>query len=74
MARFGAADAKNKKRRYDSAPGGTNAMFLFLFFILLVIWIAGWVAFHLAGGLIHILLFLAVVSIIIHFVTGRRAV
>ena len=48
-------------------------MFLALFFILMVIWILGWAAFHVAGGLIHLLLVLAVISIIIHLVRGRPA-
>jgi hypothetical protein len=38
-------------------------MFLAIFFILLVIWILGWVAFHVDGGLIHLLLVLAVISL-----------
>jgi energy-converting hydrogenase Eha subunit G len=42
--------------------------------ILIVLWLAGFFAFHVASGLIHILLVLAVIAIIIHFVTGRRAV
>jgi hypothetical protein len=42
--------------------------------ILIVLWLLGFLAFHVAGGLIHILLVLAVIAIIIHFVTGRRAV
>ncbi len=49
-------------------------MFLIIFFILLVIWLLGWTTFHIAGGLIHLLLILAVISIILHFVRGRRAV
>ncbi len=49
-------------------------MFLILFVILLVMWLLGFAAFHVAGGLIHLLLLLAVISIIVHFVTGRRAV
>ena len=49
-------------------------MFLVLFFILLVIWLFGWAAFHVAGGLIHLLLILAVISIVVHFFRGRRAV
>ena len=31
-------------------------------------------AFHVAGGLIHLLLLLAVISLVVHFVTGRSAV
>jgi hypothetical protein len=28
--------------------------------------------FHIAGGLLHILLIVAVISLILHFVRGRR--
>jgi hypothetical protein len=46
---------------------------LILFFVLLFVWITAWAAFHVAGGLIHLLLVLAVISLIVHFVAGRRA-
>ena len=46
-------------------------MFLVLFFILIVSWLFGWVLFHVAGGLIHALLVLAIISLIWHFVQGR---
>ena len=49
-------------------------MFLIIFFVLLVLWILGFAAFHVAGGLIHLLLILAVISIIVHFFRGRSAV
>ncbi|MCU1335744.1 MAG: family rane protein [Bryobacterales bacterium] len=49
-------------------------MFLILFVILLFAWLMGWTAFHVAGGLIHILLVVAVISLILHFVRGRSAV
>ena len=49
-------------------------MFLVLFFILLVFWLLGFAAFHVAGGLIHLLLLVAVISLVVHFITGRRAV
>ena len=49
-------------------------MFLALFVILLVLWLLGFLAFHVAGGLIHLLLILAVISIILHFFRGARAV
>jgi hypothetical protein len=55
------------------AVGGYR-MFLALFFVLLVMWILGFAAFHVAGGLIHILLVLAVISILFHLVRGRPAV
>ena len=39
--------------------------------ILLVLWILGWLVFHIAGGLIHILRVVAVIGIIYNFVTNR---
>jgi hypothetical protein len=45
--------------------------FLILFIVLFVAWVLGWVAFHVAGGLIHILLVVAVISLIVHFARGR---
>jgi hypothetical protein len=42
-------------------------MFLALFVILLVLWLLGFLAFHVAGGLIHLLLMIAVISLVVHF-------
>jgi hypothetical protein len=46
-------------------------MFLILFVVLLVAWLLGFTLFHVASAAIHILLILAVISIIMHFVRGR---
>jgi hypothetical protein len=46
-------------------------MFMILFVVLAVAWILGWGAFHVAGALIHLLLIVALVSLIVHFVRGR---
>jgi Family of unknown function (DUF5670) len=69
----------NLARLLTSPPGKKERMirdfvFLVLFFILLGIWAAGWLAFHIAGGLIHLLLILAVVFLIAHAIRGRRPV
>jgi hypothetical protein len=48
-------------------------MFMILFIVLAVAWVLGWGAFHVAGGLIHLLLIVAVISLIVHFVGGRGA-
>jgi hypothetical protein len=48
-------------------------MFLILAFVLVLLWIGGFIMFKSAGLLIHILLIFAVISLIMHFVTGRRA-
>ena len=39
--------------------------------ILLVLWLLGFTAFH-AGGLIHILLVIAIVVVLVRVITGRR--
>ncbi len=49
-------------------------LFLGLFFVFLIIWLIAWAAFHVAGGLIHILLVVAVISLIMHFVRRSRSV
>ena len=40
--------------------------------VLVVLWAAGFLVVHVAGALIHLLLVLAVISVIWGFVTGRR--
>ncbi len=49
-------------------------MFLILAVVLVLLWIGGFTIFHVTGFLIHLLLIFAVISIIMHFVTGRRSV
>ena len=48
------------------------SIFMILGVVLLVAWILGLGVFHVAGGLIHLLLILAVISVIVHFVAGSR--
>ncbi len=43
------------------------------FIVLMIAWICGWIVFHVTNGFIHILLVLAMVSLILHFVRGRHA-
>jgi Flp pilus assembly protein TadB len=42
--------------------------------VLLILWILGLVSSYTMGGLIHILLIIALVVIIFNFVSGRRGV
>jgi Family of unknown function (DUF5670) len=44
-----------------------------IFVILLILWLLGF-SFHVAGGLVHILLVVAVVVLLYNLVTGRRSV
>ena len=48
------------------------SIFTVFFIILLLAWILGVGVFHVAGGLIHILLVLALISLVLHFVRGAR--
>jgi hypothetical protein len=43
-----------------------------VFVVLLVLWLLGF-SFHVAGGLIHLLLVVALVVLVINLLTGRRA-
>lgn len=47
-------------------------MLLTIVIILLILWALGFFAFEVAGGLIHLLLLIAVVVLIWNFVAGRR--
>jgi hypothetical protein len=49
-------------------------MLTMLIIVLLVLWALGAFAFKVAGGLIHLLLVIAVVVLIYRLVTGRRPV
>ncbi|WP_152047675.1 lmo0937 family membrane protein [Aureimonas psammosilenae] len=42
--------------------------------ILFVLWILGGFVFHVAGGLIHLLLVIAVVVVIFQIISGRRRI
>ena len=50
-----------------------KSMFIAIFGVLLVLWLLGFFAFHVAGGLIHLLIIIAVISLVVHFVRGRSA-
>jgi len=46
--------------------------FLVIAILLLLAWSGGFLMYHVASGLIHVLLVLAVLSFIFHFLAGRR--
>lgn len=49
-------------------------MLLTIAIIILILWALGFFAFHVAGGLIHLLLIIGIIVLIWHVVAGRRAV
>ena len=40
--------------------------------ILVIMWLLGFFAFHVTGGLIHVLLVIAIVVIIVRLIQGKR--
>lgn len=44
-----------------------------IFVVLVILWLLGF-SLHVAGGLIHLLLVVALVILVINLVSGRRAV
>jgi hypothetical protein len=42
--------------------------------VLLVLWALGFLAFHVGGGLIHLLLVIAVIVILVRIIQGRRPI
>jgi hypothetical protein len=41
--------------------------------VLIVLWLLGFLAFHVSSGFIHILLVIGVVMLLLHFFSGRSA-
>ena len=43
-----------------------------IFVILLILWILGLVSGHVLGGVIHVLLVIAIIVLVVRLVQGRR--
>jgi hypothetical protein len=41
--------------------------------ILIVLWLFGFLAFHVSSGLIHVLLVIGIIMLLLHFFRGRSA-
>ena len=48
-----------------------NALILTLVFVLLLLWILGLVTSYTLGGVLHILLVVAIVLFLVHIIQGR---
>jgi Family of unknown function (DUF5670) len=46
--------------------------FMVIAFLLLLMWAGGFLLFHVASGLIHLLLLFAVISFVVHLLTGPK--
>ena len=62
--------AKNKELENEELM---RFLFLILAFVLFIIWVVSWLAFHIAGGLIHLVLVIGVILLIAHFLRGKSA-
>jgi hypothetical protein len=51
----------------------TDFLFLILFFVLIGVWLIMWIGLHLAGGMIHLLLLIAVIALVMHLFRRRSA-
>jgi len=49
-------------------------MFLILAVVLVVLWLGGFFVMHISSFAIHLLILFAVISLIMHLVSGRRTV
>jgi len=47
-------------------------LFLVAFVVLLLVWIGSWLVWHIASGLIHLLLIVAIIALIAHLLRGGR--
>jgi hypothetical protein len=47
-------------------------MFLILAVVLVILWLGGFFVMHVSSFAIHLLIIFAVISVIMHFVSGRR--
>ncbi|HMF56764.1 MAG TPA: lmo0937 family membrane protein [Pyrinomonadaceae bacterium] len=59
------------KRTFEQK--GDGAMLWTILVILLVLWLVGLIG-HIGGGLIHLLLVVALIVFVINLLTGRRTV
>jgi hypothetical protein len=58
--------------RDDVIKGGPSMLYT-IAVVLLILWLFGLLTSYTMGGFIHVLLVMAVVVLLINFITGRRA-
>jgi hypothetical protein len=50
---------------------GVEDMFAIIATVLIVLWLLGFLAFHVSSGIIHVLLVIGIVMLLLHFIRGR---
>jgi hypothetical protein len=56
------------------ADDGVNIVLMTIAIVLLILWALGFFALHLVGGLIHVLLVVALIVFVVNLVRGRTVV
>jgi hypothetical protein len=51
---------------------GVDTMLFTIAAVLVVLWLLGAFAFHVGGGLIHLILVVAVIVVVVQLIQGRR--
>jgi hypothetical protein len=70
---FGAVRDHRISDWYTRRDKGVEDMFGIIAAVLIVLWLLGFLAFHVSSGLIHALLIIGVVMLLLHFFRGRAA-
>jgi hypothetical protein len=66
-------DARNLSQASGVHHAERGALMLWtIFVVILILWLLGF-SFHIAGGLIHLLLVVALIVFIVNLVIGRRS-
>ena len=52
---------------------GVKNMLAVVAAVLIVLWLLGFLAFHVSSGLVHVLLVIGIVMLLLHFFRGRSA-
>jgi hypothetical protein len=55
------------------AKRGVKNMLGVIAAVLIVLWLLGFLAFHVSSGLIHLLLVVGIIMLLMHFFRGRSA-
>jgi hypothetical protein len=63
---------RSRVYKVQSTASEDVSMLLILAIILLIAWLGGFLVFHVTNSLIHLIVVIAVILFILHFVRGRR--
>jgi hypothetical protein len=63
-----------KYKRIKTFVRRKTTMLWTIFLVLLVLWLVGFIGFHVVAWYIHVLLIIALVVLVIQLIGGRRAI